>query len=171
MNARRAVTAVARFLRHSRGNAMIQFALAGPIFLLMVFMILDNGLLLFAQATLDNATRDAGRTILLGQATSATVFTNRFCSDVGTLIDCSKITYHVQSSTVSFSSIGAGFTTDGNGNMSTNIWSPGGSSDYVLVQVGYKRGYLISWLGNIVGGTKSVLLLATYAFQNEPYNS
>jgi Flp pilus assembly protein TadG len=163
----------ARLLRDSRGNAMIQFALAGPIFLLLAFMILENGILLFTQATLDNATRDAARTILIGQATSgsATVFTNKLCSRVGTIIDCNLIRYHVQSHGTAFSSITAAVTVDASGNMTSTGWDPGGSQDYVLVQVAYKRSYAIPWLANIISGTRSVLLLSTYAFQNEPYNS
>src|SRR5438309_1837703 len=63
---RRCARTFARLLTDRRGNAMIQFALAGPIFLLLAFMILENGILLFTQATLDNATRYAARTILIG---------------------------------------------------------------------------------------------------------
>jgi hypothetical protein len=55
--------------------------------------------------------------------------------------------------------------------MTSTGWDPGGSQDYVLVRVAYKRSYAIPWLANIISGTRSVLLLSTYAFQNEPYNS
>jgi Flp pilus assembly protein TadG len=40
---------------------MVEFALVGPIFLVMTFFIVESALLLNAQATLDNATREAAR--------------------------------------------------------------------------------------------------------------
>src|SRR5215472_912250 len=91
----RAVAAVVRFMRHSRGNAMIQFALAGPVFLLLVFIILEDGIVLFTQSILDNATRDAARLILTGQATSASAFTNKLCAGVS-FIPCARLQYSVK---------------------------------------------------------------------------
>src|SRR6185312_500799 len=50
-----------RLLRSRRGVTLIEFALVGPLFLLLAFAIVDNGLVLFMQTVLDNATREAAR--------------------------------------------------------------------------------------------------------------
>jgi len=165
----RAVAAVARFMRHSRGNAMIQFALAGPVFLLLVFMILEDGIVLFTQSTLDNATRDAARLVLTGQATSASAFTNKLCAGVGGFIPCASLQYSVKTYP-SFPAIYP-LTTDSGGNMSPSTsWDANlAGSKYVLVQVAYNRKYWVPWLGKIIGGNKSALLVSTYAFATEPY--
>lgn len=42
---------------------MVEFALVGPLFVLLVIMILEGGLMMNAQASLDNATREAARAL------------------------------------------------------------------------------------------------------------
>src|SRR5579871_4883090 len=46
---------LSRFLRHSGGNPLVQFALVAPVFFALIFMIVDDGIAVFTQATLDNA--------------------------------------------------------------------------------------------------------------------
>ncbi len=50
-----------RLLGSTKGNAIVEFALVLPIFLMMVCGITDFTRLLFQQATLQNAVRAAGR--------------------------------------------------------------------------------------------------------------
>ena len=47
------------------GQSMVEFALVGPMFLLLVIMILEGGLMMNAQASLDNATREAARAVAI----------------------------------------------------------------------------------------------------------
>ncbi len=158
-----------RFLRDRAGNAYVEFAIVGPLFLLLVCGVLENSLLLFAQATLDNGTRVASRLIQLGKASSSSTFSTQLCTSVGSLIPCGSLQFRVQSSSVGFSSMSSTLTTDGSGNMQNTGYSPGTTQQYVLVQVGYKRNFFIPWIGSIVSTTNSNLVVSTYAFQNEPY--
>jgi len=48
-----------------RGQALTEFALLSPAFFLLVFGIIGGALMLNAQATLDNATREAARQVAL----------------------------------------------------------------------------------------------------------
>jgi len=50
-----------------RGQSMVEFALVAPLFLLLVFGILDFGRLFFTQETLQHALREAGRFAVTGQ--------------------------------------------------------------------------------------------------------
>ena len=165
----RALDRVGRFRRDRRGSAYVEFAIAGPLFLLLACMVIENGLFLFAQATLDNGTRDGARLIQLGRAANQATFFNQVCADVGKLIPCGSLQYRVQSSDVGFSAMSAMVTTDAGGNMQSQGYSPGASGDFVLVQVGYKRNYLIPWIGRIVSANDTALIVSSYAFQNEPY--
>jgi Flp pilus assembly protein TadG len=54
---------------------MVEFALVGPLFFLLVLMIAEGGLLMNAQASLDNATREAARALsVCGSAQGAFVY-------------------------------------------------------------------------------------------------
>lgn len=54
---------------------MVEFALIGPLFFLLVLMIVEGGLLMNAQASLDNATREAARAVsVCGSATNLFVY-------------------------------------------------------------------------------------------------
>jgi Flp pilus assembly protein TadG len=168
-------TTFTRFLRADSGVTMIEFALVGPLFLLLAFMIIETGLVLFTQSILDNATRDAARQIRIGQVqltgdTDGTVlFKTTLCNDVGAYMTCNSLKWNVQSSSVGFSGLSTGVAADGSGNMTPTGFTAGGVKAYVIVQVGYKRSYLVPWLGTIVGGPGSALLVSTVAFQTENY--
>ena len=47
--------------RDQGGQSMVEFALIGPIFLLVVFMVIQAGLFINARATIDNAAREGAR--------------------------------------------------------------------------------------------------------------
>src|SRR6266404_414625 len=58
---------VVNAVRSCRGQSMVEFALVAPMFLLLVFGILDFGRLFFTQETLQYALREAGRLAVTGQ--------------------------------------------------------------------------------------------------------
>ena len=72
------------------GGTAIEFAIVGSVFLLFVCMILENGIILFTQASLDNATRDAARLIMIGsaQGSNSSVFSTQLCNDLSNFIAC-----------------------------------------------------------------------------------
>jgi Flp pilus assembly protein TadG len=53
--------------RDARGQSAVEFALILPVFLLMVFGILDLGRAVYAYSTLNNAAREAARLAILDQ--------------------------------------------------------------------------------------------------------
>jgi len=156
----------------NRGAVAVEFALIAPIFLLMIVMTFELGLVLLTQSALDNAAQNAARLILTGQAQTgggAAAFKSQLCADVGILIPCASLQYNVQAAN-SFSALNGTVTTDASGNMTGGQFSPGTPGQSVLVQVGYNRTYITGWVGSILGGGhNSSLLLSTVAFQNEPY--
>ena len=164
-----------RFLRSRCGVTMVEFALVGPLFLLLSFAICDNGLVLFMQTVLDNATREAARQIELGKvqlsgdSDGTGLFKTTLCNNLGGLIPCNSLQWRVQSSNVSFASMSATVTQNGSGQMATTGFSAGTAQSYVLVQVGYTQPYFIPALARISGSTGNLLLVSTVAQQNEHY--
>jgi Flp pilus assembly protein TadG len=152
------------------GNAAIEFALLGPIFIVLMCGIVENGLILFTQSALDNAARVAARQILLGTTTSD-AFKGTLCNNVNGMIpSCStngNLNFSVQSGS-SFGSFSSTISTDANGNMTNTQFNPGGEQQKVLVQVGYNRPFLIPLYG-LFAGVKSELLVSTIALKSEPY--
>ncbi|MGI8609647.1 MAG: TadE family protein [Candidatus Dormibacteria bacterium] len=54
----------------SAGQAIVEFALVGPLFFVLVLLIVEGALLMNAQISLDNATREAARALAVcGSAT------------------------------------------------------------------------------------------------------
>jgi Flp pilus assembly protein TadG len=174
----------AAFLRCRRGATAVEFALVAAPFLAILVAILQSALVFFAQRMLDEATEEASRYIMTGQAQSANMtqaqFANYLCtsSNTATLISalfkCSNIMINVQN----YASFAAASTTtptltfDSHGNV-TNPWSysTGNPGDIVVVQVLYQWPIVLAPLGmnlsNLANGNR--LIASTAVFKNEPY--
>jgi Flp pilus assembly protein TadG len=58
------------------GQSLVEFAVVAPFFFILVFLIIEGGLFMNAQATIDNATREGARAAALcGSATIPTTYT------------------------------------------------------------------------------------------------
>lgn len=148
-----------------RGTTALEFALVGPVLLLLVFMIIENGLMLFAQAILDNATRTASRQIMINAVTTSTDFRAAMCSNMSTFLDCTALQFYVTSSSSGFPSAVMPSST---GVFGSSSFSTGSGGYFVLVEVAYDRSFITPWITR-VGGT-GWTLLSTQAFQNEPFS-
>jgi Flp pilus assembly protein TadG len=160
-------------LRESeRGGAAVEFALIAPIFLSLICVTVEVSLSLMTESALATAAHNASRLILTGQIQtgggSATPFTNQLCANVSTLVSCASLQYNVQSGS-SFGALNGTIQTDSNGNMTNTHFTPGGPGQDVLVQVAYNRPFIIPWVGTLLGNSNSMLLVASVAFQNDPY--
>jgi Flp pilus assembly protein TadG len=165
-----------RLWRDCSAATALEFALTGPIFLLFAMMIFENGLLFFTQELLDNATRDAARQIRIGSPTlvaSSSAVKSYICGEAGVVIpSCTSKIHLYIAVAASGTPAGTGFTTlnaasDSGGNIVEAFPALGTGQD-VLMQVGYARSNLFTWLTHIAGGGGD-LLVSTVAFQNEPY--
>jgi len=155
-----------RFRRDRRGVTALEFGLVGPLFIVLLCGILENGLILLTQTLLDNATRVASRQILIGTTTSSQ-FSAALCNNVSSFIPCASIKFNVQSG-ASFGALNGTLQTDASGNMINTQYSPGVMGQFVLVQVGYNRPFMIPYVG-IFSGVNSELIVSTIAFKSEPY--
>ncbi len=159
------------------GSAAIEFAMIAPVFFLLLMGIMENGIIYFAGATLQNATDDVSRQIRTGQVQALGMtqaqFRTAICNEIAPLLGCNS---NLQIDVESYNSYTtAGFVppTDVNGNLKTtlNNYSPGNACDVVLVRSFYTwkviTPMLSTFLTNITGGYH--LVSATSAFRNEPF--
>ncbi|HLZ04276.1 MAG TPA: TadE/TadG family type IV pilus assembly protein [Bradyrhizobium sp.] len=165
-----------RFRRNRSGASALEFAIVAPVFLVLLFAILETALMFFASQVLETITQDAARMILTGQAQNANYTQQNFhdyvCSQIPALFNCNNIAVDVESYS-QFSQITFSNQIDGNGNFTTNGlgYNPGGAGCTVVVRVFYPWQLFVTGLGyNIANmANDQRLLIASAAFKNEPF--
>jgi Flp pilus assembly protein TadG len=177
---------LSRFRRNRKGDAAVQFALVAPLFFALLFAILESALMFLASQVLETVTQDSARVLFTGQAQTGlvqacqvngqnsactqTLFKSYLCSKIPALFDCNGIYVDVQSYS-SFSAITINSQINGGAFVNNMQYNPGGPGDIVVVRVFYKWPLFVTGLGyniaNLSGNQR--LLVATAAFQNEPY--
>jgi Flp pilus assembly protein TadG len=168
--------ALRRFRRNRRGSAAVEFALIAPMFIALLFAILETGFMFYASQALETVTQDSARMIMTGQAQNAAFTQAQFkanvCSRVVGLFDCTNGIYVDVQSYSQFSTVSVADPIDASKTfVPPNNYSPGGPGDIVVVRLFYQWPILVTSLGyNIanLSGSKR-LLTATAAFQNEPF--
>lgn len=167
-----------RFRRNRNGASALEFAIVAPIFLALLFAIIETALMFFASQVLETVTQDAAREILTGQAQKSNMsqaqFATYVCGQVPALFNCNNLSIDVESYN-SFSAISFPNQIDAHGNfISSNLgYNPGGPGCIVLVRVFYPWQLFVTGLGYNISNMSNNqrLLMATAAFQNEPYGS
>jgi len=165
-----------RFGRNRRGSAAVEFALVAPVFFALLFAIIETALMFFASQVLETITQNSARMIVTGQAQSSsytqTQFKTYVCGQIPALFNCGSLYVDVESYKA-FSNIALSTQIDSSGNFINNNmqYSPGGPGDIVVVRLFYPWQLFVTGLGfnmsNLSGSQR--LLVATAAFQNEPY--
>jgi Flp pilus assembly protein TadG len=160
--------------RSEGGVTALEFAMIGPIFMLLIMGVLENGLTLWSQSMLDNATRDASRLMQTGQAQSGgTSFATQLCNDVSGLMKCSALQYRIQTGSTfagmsSTIATGSGGTLTGFSTYPTAVSNSSAGQD-TMVQVVYTRTFIVPWVGRVMTNGTSQRLVSTAVFQTEPY--
>lgn len=182
--------------RGTDGSAAIEFAFIAPVFFALMLGILQLGIMIFGQFTLQNAVTEAARLIRTGQAQNinaanagtqpqctgstgaaygyaspAAWFQGQICCGVSAILDCTKLSVMVAPSS-SFSGSGfSGLTTPG--------YNPGAACDVVLAMATYKFPIWIpglpqllkgNWTFEDSAGSGSHTIWGTSAFRNEPFD-
>lgn len=174
----RAKRGLARRARKMRGASALEFVIVLPFFLLVVVFILELGIAFVTQEMLDNAARDAARQLRIGSISGsgyASSIISTICNDLTfsnfTLIpSCTQKIQLYVAAAPSGSPAGAGFktlkTAVVSGTTMAQTQSAVSANYDVLLQVGYAYPW---FLPAFKFATGSSLLIATIAFQTEPY--
>ena len=160
-----------------RGVALVEFAIVGPLFLMLLLAVFELAYMMFVQSVLDSSARTAARQIRTGQAQSSgnaqSDFQTALCNAVSSVIGCGSMIYQVQDFP-SWSATQTALTTppkrDKNGNLVTAGFTAGNCGDIIAVQVTYNYPFFTLWIGSQLGGSlNSAFLMSTVVFQNEPF--
>jgi Flp pilus assembly protein TadG len=167
---RRRFPLVDRFLGAQDGATAVEFAFVAIPFLLLIFAIIELGLVFLVSVTLDNAVIDAGRQVRTGtlqsSAGTAASFEAAVCARMNWLGSKCAGDLNVDVRTVSTFSASGSVTTP-----KTACWDPGGPGSIVLVRAYYNWSLMTPLLktGLQTANGKQVIT-ATTAFVNEPYS-
>jgi Flp pilus assembly protein TadG len=166
--------------RDESGSAAIEFAFVAPVFFVLLFGIIEGGIMFFGQAALINATQDAARLIRTGQAQGDLgldqgAFKQKVCDGISALFkDCStNLLVDVQAYPAGFggnlpSPLDGG---DPQAGFGTN-YNAGGPCDVVIVRALYKYNVITPIVSPLLTGGKGYkYLLAAAAIRNEPYTA
>lgn len=160
------------------GSAVLEFALIAPVFFLLIFAIMEIGIIFFAQSTLQVGANDVARMVrtgqVQGQGLSQSQVRARVCADIAPLIPCDGNLYVDVESFSNFGGVGFSQPLDANKNMNPmNAFQTGNACDVVLVRVFYAWNVftpiLTPFLVNVNGNKH--LLYSAAAFRNEPFST
>jgi Flp pilus assembly protein TadG len=170
---------IRRAIRSERGAAAVEMALVAIPFLMLLFGVIEIGMIFLISSSLENAMVMASRTIRTGQfqtsgTTTAAAFQTAICNNFGWMqSDCTK---NLQVDVRTYSSFSAVTAPQpiSNGKFDTSAlkFSPGSANDIVVVRAYYQWPLIAPFfdqaLQQLSGGV--AVLTATAAFRNEPYS-
>lgn len=165
-----------RLWRSRDGSAAVEFGLLAVPFCMLIFSILELGLVFVTDSVLENATIETGRLVRTGQAAAqgmdATQFKARVCDRISIFApDCeTRATVDVRV-LPSFNTPVPDPMADGKTfNASGLTYTNGNPGNLVLVRVWYQQPLLTTYLAQGLSRLKNgkVILTATTTFKNEP---
>jgi Flp pilus assembly protein TadG len=166
--------ALRRFRRNRRGSAAVEFALVAPVFLALLFAIIETALVFFAGQVLETGVQDSSRLIYTSQTVTATDFKQDLCNRVATLFSCANVCVEMKSYAAG-AAISITDPIDGSGNFNSTcqIQLPNDPSQTVVIRAFYQWPLIVTGLGyniaNIGRGTSNSkrLLAATTAVRSQ----
>ncbi len=172
---RRLARLAGRFARAERGATAVEFALVAIPFLLLVFAVIELGLVFLVSLTLENAVIDVGRTIRTGEVQTgggtASTFKTAVCNKMS-WIGATRCNGALQIDVRTYSDYTTSNSTATNATVPTSMnWNPGVAGSIVLVRAYYTWPLITPLLqtGLQSANGKRIIYAAT-AFTNEPYD-
>lgn len=167
-----------RLLRAREGSTAVEFAFVALPFFMLLFAILEIGLILVLDAVVETAVTDTGRLVRTGQAQMQAVskeeMLKKFCAQMSVFAgDCPSRAFMDVRVVNSFSNplddTDPMFT--GAFEAGKTLFKPGKPGDRIMVRVWYEHPVVTPFLAQALAtsGDDKVLLTTTMAFQNEPY--
>lgn len=163
------------FWRDRDGSAAVEFGMVALPFCMMIFAVLELGLVFVLDSVLENATIETGRLVRTGQATAqgmtAATFKTQLCSRMSTFqADCaSRATVDVRV-IPQFATTPPDPMSGGVFNADSLTYSNGAPGSLMLVRVWYRQPLLTTFLAQGLSRLNdgTTILTATTAFRNEP---
>lgn len=145
----------------------MEFAMALPVFIILVLGIVEFGWLFFAQHTLQFATREGMRMALVGRTltdASGNPMT-RQASIIKTIQDNASVAIKPSQLTIAIYPVTNNFSDPPNWQ---NLQDPGNPGDYMRVQTSYDHKLFTPLIGSLFSGGH-IVLRAQGTYQNETF--
>lgn len=164
--------------KHAReGSTAVEFAMLAMPFFLLLFGILEIGLLLLLDAVVETAVSDAGRLVRTGQAQQQTLTSDdikqKLCQNMSIFAaDCSSRAFVDIQVVDNFTDpVAPDPLASGVFDPSKLTYEPGGPGERVLVRIWYEQPIITPMIAQAVSRTadNKVYLTTSLAFRNEPY--
>jgi len=135
-----------KFRKDDGGATAVEFAFVGAPFLFLLLATMETGMTFFSEYAIQSATTTASRLIRTGQAQnggfSASDFKERFCANLPTVLDCSKVYLNVEVRNT-FTDASSRASASSDGQLSDSIttgaaFDPGQAGDIVVVETFYE---------------------------------
>lgn len=176
------IAALRRFVRAQRGATAVEFAIIALPFLVLLFGIIELGMVFLVSTTLSNATDAAARQIRTGEfqtsgSSSKVDFKTLVCAKMTWLQQScgSNLAVDVQTFNTFQDLSTTGPTNAQTFNPNTTCFTTGNPGDIVLVRTYYTwtifTPLLNAALVNMGNGSGKRLINATTSFRNEPWSS
>lgn len=164
------------FIKDRSGANAVEFGIVALPFFALMMAIIEASMAFFAGQLLDTGLNDAARLIRTGQAQASAYDAARFkqevCNRIPALITCNaSLTIDVRVATSFSTSNFTVPTASGNFDSTQTQYNIGGSSSVVVARAFYKWPSFANLLGSSLSNQadKTILLVATSAFRNEPF--
>jgi hypothetical protein len=151
-----------------RGSSAVEFALALPVFLILVIGIIEFGWYFFVQHTLQFATREGMRLALVGGTLtdgSGNPMT-RQASIIQTIQDNASVAVKADHLMIAIYPVNGDFSDPANWQ---NLQNPGGPGDYMRVQTSYDHRLFTPLIGAFFNGGH-IVLRAQGTYRNETFD-
>jgi Flp pilus assembly protein TadG len=162
--------------RHEGGVSAIEFAIIAPVFFLLLFAILETGILYLGQFDLQHAVNSASRLLRTGQAQTQNMtqaaFRQAVCDKLMMLSCSTSLQIDVESyGSFGTAAFGPPLNADGTVNTALANYQPGASGQVVLLRALYVWPIMTPglkvFLSNMANGAH--LIVVSAAFRNEPF--
>ena len=173
----RAFTEVVRRVRYrDDGVTAVEFALVAPVFMFLVFAILETSLMYVVATVMQGEVALTTRIIRTGQlqqeGDAITAFRESLCDNLDNVLNCDNVIIDVRTFE-DFGEIDLDDFVDEEGNASDNQFSPGGAGEIVVVRVAYLYNIVTPYLDEFLptDASGNLVLFAGTAFRNEPFEN
>jgi Flp pilus assembly protein TadG len=164
------------WLGKKEGTTAIEFSLLVIPYLMLTLATIELSIMYASASLLEGATGSAARMIRTGQLQQGggdpeSVFRTAMCNYATVLIKCDDIVIEVQPMDSFADAEEMEPQYDEDGNLISNGFDAGGSSDRVLIRVAYRYHMMTPFVGPLLAGpTNSRLFMSTIVLQVEPYD-
>lgn len=185
------IKSIRKWMVQDDGVTAVEFSLVALPMFLMIMGIIELSMYFASATVLEGASTEAARRIRTGQVAGVSTgltdpaaieqaerdaFEQLMCTNVGIMMDCSKIQYeviHMNNDTFADAS-NYEPQYDENGDLIPQPFSVGGACDVIMIRTFYKWTFLTPFIGTILTagtGVDYVSNLSTVIVRTEPYDS